>query len=83
MGIIGSFATGFSDPKDVAEELLSPPMKKFLYSLSDKTKEYLNIPLKPGISQKDHIEKDSKINDPELGDSCEKNGKVRKSSAPV
>nr|CAH7751225.1 unnamed protein product [Callosobruchus chinensis] len=48
LGLIGSVATGATNPKDIDEELLSPPLRDFLHSLSNSTKEFLNIPLKQG-----------------------------------
>lgn len=46
LGILGSFATGFEDPREVDGDLLSPPIRNFLHALPDKIKEKLNIPLK-------------------------------------
>lgn len=45
--MIISFITGLQNPKDVANELLSPPVRKFIETLSTSTKEILNLPLKP------------------------------------
>ncbi|CAH0557553.1 unnamed protein product [Brassicogethes aeneus] len=47
LGMIGSFVTGYQDPKDVDADLISPPVMNFLMSLSNATKELLNLPLKP------------------------------------
>lgn len=46
MGMIGSFATGHQNPKDVDVDLISPPAFNFYMSLSDRTKDWLNLPLK-------------------------------------
>lgn len=44
--MLGSLATGPTNPKDVDGDLLSPPVRSFLISLPSKVKERLNIPLK-------------------------------------
>ncbi|XP_066143169.1 sodium-coupled monocarboxylate transporter 2-like [Euwallacea fornicatus] len=46
LGILGSFVTGFEEPGKVHTELISPPIRNFLHSLSEHTKERLHIPLK-------------------------------------
>lgn len=46
LGILGSLATGATDPKDVDGDLLSPPIRDLLSSLPNRIKEKLNIPLK-------------------------------------
>lgn len=52
-GLIISFITGPQNPANVGEELMSPPVKNFLDSLSNSTKEKLNIPLKSNVKAKD------------------------------
>lgn len=52
-GLIISFITGAQNPANIGEELLSPPIKNFLNSLSNSTKEKLNIPLKGNVKTKD------------------------------
>ncbi|GLV37860.1 uncharacterized protein CBL_06438 [Carabus blaptoides fortunei] len=46
IGMVISFITGAQNPKDVDNELLSPPIRKLIDSLSTSTKEILNLPLK-------------------------------------
>lgn len=52
-GLIISLITGAERPENVGEELLSPPVKKLLDSLSNNVKEKLNIPLKSKAKAKD------------------------------
>lgn len=51
--MIVSAVTGLQDPKDVNFDLLSPPLKNFYTSLSNRTKERLNIPLKTNQAPRD------------------------------
>lgn len=46
IGFITSFVVGFQDPREIDWNLLSPPIRDFLFSLSNRTKEKFNIPLK-------------------------------------
>ncbi|XP_044266607.1 sodium-coupled monocarboxylate transporter 1-like [Tribolium madens] len=46
IGLVSSFLVGCSDPHETDWNLVSPPIKNLLFSLSNKTKERLNLPLK-------------------------------------
>ncbi|VEN50359.1 unnamed protein product [Callosobruchus maculatus] len=92
LGLIGSVATGATNPKDIDDQLLSPPLRDFLHSLSNSTKEFLNIPLKQGSVSKRTIsmisgdkvkEPSMRVMDIEIGHINEQlKKKIRKISAP-
>ncbi|XP_015835571.1 sodium-coupled monocarboxylate transporter 1 isoform X2 [Tribolium castaneum] len=46
IGLVSSLLVGCSDPHETDWNLVSPPIKNLLFSLSNKTKERLNLPLK-------------------------------------
>ncbi|CAH2011660.1 unnamed protein product [Acanthoscelides obtectus] len=92
LGLIGSVATGATNPGDVDDRLLSPPLRDFLHSLSNTTKEHLNIPLKKASFRKGTItmisgnkvrEASVRVVDIEIGHINEQiKRKIRKISAP-
>ncbi|CAH2016558.1 unnamed protein product, partial [Acanthoscelides obtectus] len=92
LGLIGSVATGATNPGDVDDRLLSPPLRNFLHSLSNTTKEHLNIPLKKASFRKGTIsmisgnkvrEASVRVVDIEIGHINEQiKRKIRKISAP-
>jgi len=43
---LGSYVSGFAKPGDIDCDLISHPVQTFLHSLSEESKERLNIPLK-------------------------------------
>lgn len=53
VGLIVSYLTGPTNPEDVDTDLLSPPVKEYLYSLPESIKEYLNLPPKTSPSKTD------------------------------
>lgn len=90
--MLTSFIVGGNDLHDIDWNLISPPIKEFLLSLSNKTKEKINIPLKMNSSKTQNkavvgvlnmaldINEENKIKENEINkDSKEK---VRKISAP-
>lgn len=46
LGLILSFVTGAENPRNINEDLLSPPINEFLHKLPRCVKEALNVPLK-------------------------------------
>lgn len=46
MGLFASFGTGAQDPHEIDWELLSPPIRNLFFSMSNRSKEFFNIPLK-------------------------------------
>lgn len=44
VGIIVSYLTGPTNPEDVDSDLLSPPIRNYLYTLPEHIKLYLNLP---------------------------------------
>lgn len=92
LGVLGSFATGPTNPKDVDGDLLSPPVRNFLISLPNRIKEWLNIPLKDNgsASAKETIVKEAFTINLELFDQEKRQNmfneqmktKIRKISAP-
>ncbi|KAJ8917425.1 hypothetical protein NQ315_005471 [Exocentrus adspersus] len=58
LGVVVSLITGPTDPRDVDEDLLSPPINTLLTSLPEKVKRTLSISLKRKPSKKDGILKE-------------------------
>ncbi|RZC38845.1 SSF domain containing protein, partial [Asbolus verrucosus] len=55
IGLATSFLFGAQDPQEIDWDLLSPSVRKFLLSLSNRSKERLNIPLKVNSSNTQNI----------------------------
>lgn len=92
LGVLGSLATGPTNPKNVDGDLLSPPVRSLLLSLPNQLKDWLNIPLKDnsGTNAKETVEKEAFTINLELFDHEKKQNvfneqvklKIRKISAP-
>lgn len=92
LGLVVSLLTGMEDPRNLNEDLMSPPVRNLLQRLPKRVKEFLNLPLSVVANGEGAVPKG--VANPALDISSEKfahglhhaaklSGQIRKTSLPV